>query len=329
MKRRVDTIMVGTSLSAASDEVVRKALELARTLGARVHLVHACSIPAPVLGEPLVPWVDPTLIQAEESRAQKLLEAQLDRLGADRDREVGAALVKPGPPDKVLLTAARTLRADLLVIGNNEPDHRLSRLLGSTADRVLRHATCPVLVAHADMAWPLRRVLFPVDLSPLSADAFRRGLGLLKQIETPEPPKVEAMLVLVPYPRQMPFQFSEGEVRHMVTNELQHFVQRVGEDAREVWTNLRTGEVGAEILGELVDWPADLVVLGTHGYSGFTRFFLGSVAAHVARSAPCSVLVLPPEAAALQDAELEEPVQDEADERYRFRTRSPVAAAGG
>jgi nucleotide-binding universal stress UspA family protein len=42
---------------------------------------------------------------------------------------------------------------------------------------------------------------------------------------------------------------------------------------------------------------ADLVVMSTHGYGGFERLILGSVAATIAREAPCSVLLVPPEGA--------------------------------
>jgi len=57
------------------------------------------------------------------------------------------------------------------------------------------------------------------------------------------------------------------------------------------------GEARQEILDELSDCPADLVLLGTHGRGGLDRLVLGSVAATVARKAPCSVLMVSPDAA--------------------------------
>ena len=47
------------------------------------------------------------------------------------------------------------------------------------------------------------------------------------------------------------------------------------------------------------EWPADLVVVGTHGRGGAARALLGSVAEAVVRDAGCSVLVIPPLADAL------------------------------
>ena len=52
-----------------------------------------------------------------------------------------------------------------------------------------------------------------------------------------------------------------------------------------------------EILAQLAETHADLLVLGTHGRSGFQRLFLGSVTEKVIRKSPCPTLVVPPRAA--------------------------------
>jgi hypothetical protein len=59
--------------------------------------------------------------------------------------------------------------------------------------------------------------------------------------------------------------------------------------------------VCSEILAELDQLSAGLVILGTHGRSGFDRLLLGSIASTVLRQAPCSVLIIPP-AASLDQA---------------------------
>ena len=66
---------------------------------------------------------------------------------------------------------------------------------------------------------------------------------------------------------------------------------------RSVSTRVVQGIVDEEIRKRTADWPADLVILGTHGRGGFERFLLGSVAADVVRRGTASVLVIPPELA--------------------------------
>jgi nucleotide-binding universal stress UspA family protein len=61
-----------------------------------------------------------------------------------------------------------------------------------------------------------------------------------------------------------------------------------------VETEVREGRTVSEILGLAGGLPADLLVIGTHGRSGFERWLLGSVTEKVMRKAPCPVLTVPP-----------------------------------
>src|SRR5437763_4428308 len=87
----------------------------------------------------------------------------------------------------------------MIVVGAAEAP-RLARVFGSTADRVVRKASCPVLVVRGELPAPPRRVLFPVDLSPLSSEAFTLGLDWLAQIAPAAagaaPIQVEALYVV-------------------------------------------------------------------------------------------------------------------------------------
>jgi len=60
----------------------------------------------------------------------------------------------------------------------------------------------------------------------------------------------------------------------------------------QVATAMEEGNPKSVIVDFAAKWPADLVVIGSHGHTGFGRFFLGSVAETVVRHAPCSVLVV-------------------------------------
>ena len=63
-----------------------------------------------------------------------------------------------------------------------------------------------------------------------------------------------------------------------------------------------SGSAVSLIVDRAVAWPADLVVIGTHGFSGFDRLLLGSVAERVMHRAPCPVLTVPPAAHAVSPA---------------------------
>jgi len=55
------------------------------------------------------------------------------------------------------------------------------------------------------------------------------------------------------------------------------------------------GEPHKEIVNVASQWEADLIVMGTHGRSGFTRLFMGSVADYVLKHSKIPVLITPPE----------------------------------
>lgn len=57
-------------------------------------------------------------------------------------------------------------------------------------------------------------------------------------------------------------------------------------------TSIKTGQAKSVIVDEAESWGADLIVLGSHGYSGWQRFWLGSVSNAVASQAHCSVEIV-------------------------------------
>jgi len=142
-------------------------------------------------------------------------------------------------------------------------------------------------------------VLMPVDLSPLSAVAFRRGLEILGQIARGPETDFEAVFVISPQDREL---FAAKDLapasEAAALEELETFVSRnAAWSGRRPGARLLYGEVEKEIRERAGEWQADLVVLGTHGRGGFERFLLGSVAADVVRRGVASVLVIPPELA--------------------------------
>jgi nucleotide-binding universal stress UspA family protein len=55
---------------------------------------------------------------------------------------------------------------------------------------------------------------------------------------------------------------------------------------------VKEGNIKNEIIETARDWPADLVIMGSHGRKGITRFLLGSVSEGVMADAPCSVEII-------------------------------------
>ncbi len=297
MSRNVQKILVATTLGESSDNVVAAGYDLCRITGAELHLLHAYMMPAMYYGSPMgMATVYPYAIEGERERVEQLLEAQLGRLDIPGEAVTGK-IFEIGTAHRLLASASKELEADLILVGASDEDGAFSPLLGSTADRVLRQAHVPVWVVRGRPELPPRRVVAPIDLSDLSDESLRHGLALLDDLGD-EHPALETLFVLSNIERVGSVQFTPEQVERFARQELDRMNKALEDETG--WTvtaAVRTGLPRQEIKAELEKNPADLVIVGTHGRSGFERLLMGSVAADVIRHVPCSVLVVPPEEA--------------------------------
>ena len=134
-------ILVPTDLGDGAEHALDYACELARTLGARIHLLNVITIPA--LGVPEM-GVAVTGTMIDEMIVDN--QAAIDRLARTRcTAPVGRVMIKTGNPRDVINQTAQELGVDLIVMGTHGR-HGISRaLLGSVAETVVRSAPCAVL----------------------------------------------------------------------------------------------------------------------------------------------------------------------------------------
>lgn len=132
-------ILVPTDLSEGAEQALDYACELARSLGARVHLLNVIGIPVlgvPELGVALTSTMIDSLI-AENQQA-------LDKLAAQKSC-TGEVVLKTGDARDLILQTAKELDADLIVMGTHGRRGVTRALLGSVTESIVRSASCPVL----------------------------------------------------------------------------------------------------------------------------------------------------------------------------------------
>lgn len=143
----------------------------------------------------------------------------------------------------------------------------------------------------------INRILCGVDLSDFSLDALRHGLVLARwysaQLTLFHVYQASQPLVIESMPGSVPVFLGVDPVN--VTEEVRRFCAPVlASSDQRVDIVVRPGDAAKEITREAEQLPADLVILGTHGRSGFERLFLGSVTEKVLRSTRVPVLTIPP-----------------------------------
>lgn len=235
--------------------------------------------------------------ERSDETGEPALEAARAALGSGW-REVRTE-VRRGNPAEEILEAAVAEATDLIVVGSRGLGAVARFFLGSVAERVARHAPCPVLVAHpAEEAF--RRVLVGFDGSPCS----RYAAEWLRRLPLPADTVVRLVTVvpsagdiaratrMVPLPLAEDAVTADHEIREEARERLQEAVVPFEQAGQGVEAHLRSGHGALGLLQEAEEWGADLIVVGTHGTSGIERFLLGSVSEYLLRHAPCSVLVV-------------------------------------
>lgn len=115
-------------------------VEIARTLGAEIALIHVVDTTIDVGAEA---WTNTELLGVAELQGRNLLADYRQKLALPGS---ALAIVAAGSPADEIVKAAREWPADLIVIGSHGRSGLQRALLGSVAEAVTRHAPCPVLV---------------------------------------------------------------------------------------------------------------------------------------------------------------------------------------
>jgi nucleotide-binding universal stress UspA family protein len=199
-----------------------------------------------------------------------------------------------GPPTEAIkLTVG--YGCDLIVMSTHGRTGVARTLWGSVADEVVRSANIPVLLVSAHQPLPqadgcapnFRRILVPLDGSALSEQALPVA-GALAQVEGAEVVllNVEPQLVAVGAEAVNDNRDAKAD-RYLNQAALCVLPSEVN------YTTVESGgDAGATIIREAQAQDCDLIVMSTHGRSGFTRLRLGSVADAVIASTPVPLLLL-------------------------------------
>jgi nucleotide-binding universal stress UspA family protein len=287
-------ILAGLDFGDASLEALRQARALAHATSGSLAAcyvlpaVHdlAALFPAQSIGVP-----SGTLADDGPTRETLIAHVRV-KLGI----ELNEVFVERGAAYAELVRRAEQIGADLIAVGSHGRTGLARLMLGSVAERVVRHAHCSVLVARA--AEKTGVVLAATDLSPPSlsavtaaaATAQRTGarLVLVSVLDWADTAPGAAAALIGVAPVQIPEEVRQ-QVRASLATMLVDTLARTGAPGE---TRVVEGEAANAIVTCAEELGAELVVVGTHGRTGLRRLALGSVAERVVRNASCSVLTV-------------------------------------
>jgi len=264
MTGELRTIVVPTDFSDGAHVALERAKRLPLVPGGRLLLLHV--VPTSLH--------DAILRESAAAGARHQLSALADAVGRDARIETEVAI---GEPFEVIGRRSRELAADLIVVGRHGQRAVRDVLIGTTAERAIRHSASPMLVVSRPATRPYERPLVTTDLEDSVTQVARAMRALVKPADA------------IPVLHASQDERSENGARDRVAV----LISRLTAESGASWFPLiRIGDPRDVIIDELVARDVDLVAVGTHGRAGLSRVLLGSVAERVIHAARCDVLVV-------------------------------------
>lgn len=278
----LDQIVVATDFSPASISGLLIANRVARIFQAKVAVLHVFQYVAQHRYTVPVDWMIKTIRHEVQ---EKLAEDKRSLCEAGIESEV--RMIEGGVPAQEILNFAQSCANPLLVIGTHAVGGMERFVLGSTAEEVLRQASCPVMTVGPHVAVPtcinpyFHKILYTTDFSeaslaavPLVIEFQRRSAASLRilHVSNNTAPQSIAEQRFEPIRKAL----SEG-LDHLCIGSEEYVISQ--------------GEVISQmVVNEADRFPADLLVLGVRRASAYAAHVSPKTAFQIIAAAPCPVL---------------------------------------
>lgn len=299
-------ILCPIDFSEQSRHALDCAVAMSRWYGSHVTVLHAYARwppeealpPSRLEGALYAPSAD---VQFDREGMRRRMQAFVEESVGDLNGDV--VLQEAGDVHREILAQAASTAADLIVIGSHGRSGFERLLLGSITEKILRKATCPVMVvppraADIDPKAPVRfkRILCPIDFSPGSVAALSYAVSLAEE--------ADARLMLVHTIEIPPELYPTADARRVDVDAmraaaeaeklraLRALIPAGVEDYCTVETGVTEGRASREIVRLATERRADLIVMGVQGRGAVDLLMFGSNTHEVVRAAPCPVLTI-------------------------------------
>jgi nucleotide-binding universal stress UspA family protein len=276
-------ILVATDFSPIARRALLYALFLARRYGPKIYVAHV--IPSNQLES-----------QGDPTRAHRVAEQQMEDLA--RNIQVNAesftALIEAGE-GALWVTIERLIHShkiDLIVTGTRGLGPRLEPSLGSGAEQIFRHATCPVLTispatGERDLQeMEFKSILYVTDFGPSAERALPYAVSIAC--------KFDARLTFLHTDEEAPISGKEvhDHLRQIHTQRMKHALQICHPPGMPADFCVRFGNPVDETLGAAHELGAELLVMGAKATASWAGHVPLSTAYNIAARASCPVLTV-------------------------------------
>ncbi len=289
--------LAAAELNPPTQEAIRRAVWLAGRLKAQLTFFAALDISAKA--QELLEQALPNYQQDVKVKAQSVLD------GLVADAAKGGVSAKSrlaiGPAAIEIIRNVVQEKIDLVVVGTRNLGMAGRILLGSTGMKLLRNCPCAVWVTKPDPNWDDLNILVATDLTEVGRTTIEVAIGCSQLAHA----KVH-LLHVVEHPYNFEIiadAFPASQIDELRNKALEEAAAALNNQLSRtdfrtlkqgVQVHIEEGPTDAAILDAVEKFGIDLLVMGTLGRSGITRFLVGNTAERVFPHVSCSVLAVKP-----------------------------------
>ena len=225
-----------------------------------------------------------------QKEGEEILTQACEQLPSDFPQ--AQILHQVGHPVDMILKAALSAKAQLIMLGARGLGQVTELVVGSTSHRVLMHAPCPTMIIKEPLQ-RLKKILLPIEGSEdanvaikfLALNPFRETIAIDVFSVWPQP--------------QLAWPMTLGQAKLLELHAIEEAQDRMKSVTDKLIrmnytaeAKVGMGDPAFAILEQANASQADLILMGTHGRGGLTRFLMGSVSHSVLHQAGCPVLIV-------------------------------------
>lgn len=287
MEENMKSILLATDLAAETDRALERALNLATTLPARLHILHVC---------PAYSFCDnkksASLVRQE---AEETLRSYLSVYKDLKTPEPTIHVVESGEVFLEIIQCAEKVRAGLIVMGMHSKAKLRDMFIGTTVERVIRKGIKPVLMVKDKSLGGYQKILVGTDFSAGSKKALHVALELAPKgsfhlIHSYDIPDTYIGAKITQYAGDV-VQKAEQDKLVTFVSKNKKVLKKFGVAPEKIHPMIVQGSAFACLMHEADSVKAGLLAIGTHSRATLIPFKLGGTAHDILSNPPCDVLV--------------------------------------
>jgi nucleotide-binding universal stress UspA family protein len=296
-------VLAATARPLAGDESVLSASRIAQHDNAKLLVLHVLESDSSIYRNYVKHLRTGEKIVSGEAYPEEVKEEFYEKCsGVLKSRNEFEIRIVLGVPWMEILRCAREEKVDLIILGahTGKPDSEerggTGRTVGSTAEGVIKHERCPVMIVNKPMSESkvtFEKIMVSIDFSPSCISAFQFAVELAQK----QGSKLYLfhMLPVPPQPEYAQTQYESDirKIRQRLEEEYRNELPETIETEIDTWGGVYPE---LEILKLAAEKDIDLIVMGSHtkikGKLQESRWYVGSAVQRVSARSVCPVVVI-------------------------------------